>query len=43
MKCEICGNKIKGQGAYLNTRRVCRRCFNRSRYSNRTGKYINYI
>jgi len=39
-KCEICGERILGSGAYLKTKLVCRKCFNKYKYSKRLPRHI---
>ena len=38
MKCELCNKKVKGKKIYLNTKRVCNKCFQKKRHSTRTPK-----
>jgi len=42
-KCEICGERIKGPGAYVKAKLVCSKCFYRYKYSRRTPRYFNQI
>jgi len=42
-KCEICGKRIIGAGAYLKAKLVCRKCFNKYKYSRRIPRCYNFI